>query len=131
MQVGMPVEELPGGLDGDDGGGKSVPSVLSRMNTERASQAHRASLGRSRRRAGLITQSGKIYRKSRRCALRGLLRFQIAKVQKRQEGFLPPASCGLREVDYGRVNGTVVSAGPTVTAYGFWFPGATGSPSKA
>ncbi len=25
MQVGMPVQKLPGGLDGDDGGGKSVP----------------------------------------------------------------------------------------------------------
>ena len=28
MQVGMPVQKLPGGLDGDDGGGKSVPSCI-------------------------------------------------------------------------------------------------------
>jgi len=28
MQVGMPVQKLPGGLDGDDGGGMSVPSRI-------------------------------------------------------------------------------------------------------
>ena len=28
VQVGMPVEKLPGGLDGDDGGGKSVASRI-------------------------------------------------------------------------------------------------------
>ena len=28
VQVGMPVEELPGSLDGDDGGGKSVASRI-------------------------------------------------------------------------------------------------------
>lgn len=45
MQVGMPVQKLPGGLDGDDSGGKSVAAGILRRNEERAFQAHRVSLG--------------------------------------------------------------------------------------